>query len=412
MASCLITIGVGDLHADTYHRLLTTAEQQQLQQQAEILLEPDSEVGLQQRTSAADTLVRMRSLESTAALNDALRSGRREPVLAVLMAEAQQPVPSPDLLPALLSILPTAPDGTVGSIGVLLARYAAAGSRCFDTISTLALDTDRPLEARQHAAQILGAFHAHPMPSIHVLVALLEQNRTPAALADTAMAALSSLTGRTMERADWIQWWSDFDDSEIAALLQASIETLHRTTVAFDHRLQQADSEAALASQRMIRAYADLLPLLPLEVQQQKVLELLDDPLAEVRNFAVYRVSFMLGDGHDTPELQDAVGRLLTDPDTLTRRRAAGLLKQLDQVEIDGSVLTRLELEDDEEVLKALLDYLTTRRTIAAIDPARRLLGVPELRESAARTLRAILQEHPELDTEVLGRVDALDKAS
>lgn len=405
LVACLLTISVATVHGDAFHRSLTTEEQQRLQQQAVILLEPDREIGLQERTTAADALVRMQSLESTAALNDALRSGRVEPILAVLMAEARQPTPSPDLLPALLALLPTAPDATVGSIGVLLARYAAAGSGCFETVSTLARDGDRPLEARQRAAEVLGAFHAHPMPSIGVLISILERDTTPQPLAETAMASLASLTGRTMERGDWIRWWTDLDASDRSEILRTSIDALHRTTVAFDHRLQQADSEAALASQRMIRAYADLLPLLPLEVQQQKVLELLDDPLAGVRNFAVYRVSFMLGDGHDTPELQDAVGRLLTDPDTLTRRRAAGLLKQLDQVEIDGIVLTRLELEEDEEVLKSILDYLGTRRTIAAIDPARRLLGVPELREPAAQTLRAILLEHPELEPEARRRI-------
>tara|TARA_Y100000589_G_scaffold69394_2_gene61330 strand:- start:1860 stop:3917 length:2058 start_codon:yes stop_codon:yes gene_type:complete len=405
VAACLLLIGAGGVIADTYHRPLTTEEQQRLQQQATILLEPDAEVGLQRRTSAADALVRMRSLESTAALNDALRSGRVEPILAVLMAEARQPVPSPDLLPALLAILPDAPEDTVGSIGVLLARYAAAGSGCFETVATLARDTDRPIAARQRAIEVLGAFHAYPVPSVAVLVSMLEPDDTPAPIVDTATTALASLTGTTMDRADWIRWWADFDQADVAELLQTSIGTLHRTTVAFDHRLRQAESEADLASQRMIWAYADLLPLLPLDVQQQKVLELLDDPLAAVRNFAVFRVSFMLGDGHDTPELQEAVGRLLTDPDTLTRRRASALLKQLDQVEIDAVVLTRLELEEDEEVLKSLLDYLSARRTISAVDPTRRLLGVPELREPAARTLRAILLEHPELDDEVRRRI-------
>ncbi len=405
LAACLCTMCAGPVLGDTFHRSLTTEEQQRLQRQAVILLEPDQQIGLQERTNAADALVRMRSLESTAALNDALRSGRVEPILAVLMAEAQQPNPSPDLLPALLALLPNAPDATVGSIGVLLARYAAAGSGCFETVSTLALDGNRPLEARRNATEVLGAFHAHPMPSIRVLVSMLELDATPPPLADTAMSALATLTGRTMDREEWIRWWSDLDASDRSELLRTSIDALHRTTVAFDHRLQQADSEASLASQRMIRAYADLLPLLPLEVQQQKVLELLDDSLAAVRNFAVYRVSFMLGDGHDTPELQVAVGRLLTDPDTLTRRRAAGLLKQLNRVEIDDIVLTRLELEEDEEVLKSILDYLATQRTTAAIDPARRLLGVPELRESAAQTLRAILLEHPELDPEVRRRI-------
>lgn len=405
LAACLAMVLSGPVPGDTYHRSLTTAEQQRLQQQATILLEPDDEIGLRHRTAAAAELVRMRSLESTAALNDAIRSGRTEPILAVLMAEAEQPDPSPDLLPALLAVLPTAPDDTVGSIGVLLARYAAGGSSCFQTISTLALDADRPLTSRMHAVEVLGAFHAHPMPSIRLLLTLLEQDTTPALLAERAMASLQSLTGRTMPRADWIEWWNELDAADTADLLRRSIESLHRSTVTSGHRLRQADSEAAVAAQRMIWAYTDLLPLLPLDVQQQKVLELLDDPLPGVRNFAIARVSLMLGDGHDTPELQDAIGRLLADPDTANRRRVAALLKQLDLAEIESTVLTRLEFEDDENVLKYLLDYLADRRSVAAVDPVRRLLAVPELREPAARTLRAILLEHPQLALEARDRI-------
>ncbi|HBZ97940.1 MAG TPA: hypothetical protein DEO57_08850, partial [Phycisphaerales bacterium] len=81
LAACLCTMCAGPVLGDTFHRSLTTEEQQRLQRQAVILLEPDQQIGLQERTNAADALVRMRSLESTAALNDALRSGRVEPIL-------------------------------------------------------------------------------------------------------------------------------------------------------------------------------------------------------------------------------------------------------------------------------------------------------------------------------------------
>ena len=382
---------------DTYHRVLTRAQQQQLQAEASMLLGPYVAGSLQARTTAASSLLELGSLESIAVLNDALRSDRSEPILAVLMADASRARPSPDLLPSLLAVLPNAPADTVGPIGILLARYAAGGSACFDTISTMALDADRTLDARLRAAEVLGAFLTEPSRSIQVLVTILQRTETPPELAERSMQSLQELTGRSMTRQEWILWWSQQDGDSIE-LLRTSIDALHRSTVDSNHQLKQARSEATQAAQGMIWAYADLLPLLSLELQQQKVLELLDDSRADLRGFAIERVALMLGDAHDTPELQTAIGRLLADPDTTNRRRVATLLKELDQEEVEVIVLNRLEVEEDHQVLQSMLAYLQERRPAAAVDATRRLLEDPGLREQAANTLRSILLANPELD--------------
>ena len=385
------------IEPDTFHRTLTGAEQQQLQAEATILLQPEVVISLQTRADAASALIELHSLESIAVLNDAIRSNRPSQILAVLMADAERPHPSPDLLPALLTVLPEAPAETVGPIGVLLARYSAGGTACFETISTMAMDPDRTLDARLRATEVLGAFLAHPDRSIQILVTMLQRSDVPIELVDRSMQSLRNLTGRSMSREQWVQWWSRQDENS-AERLRTSIDALHRSTVDLNHRLQQARSEASQSSMRMIWTYQDLLPLLSLELQQAKVLELLDDPRADVRGFAIERVALMLGDAHDTPELQTAIGRLLADPDTTNRRRVATLLKELDQEEVEVIVLNRLEVEEDHPVLQSMLAYLQARRSVAAVDATRTLLEDPGLREQAANTLRSILLANPELD--------------
>lgn len=387
-----------------FHRYLSAAQLQQVQQQASILLQPDNTIDLQVRSNAARQLVAMNAIESIAVLNDALRSGRTAPILAVLVAEAQRPNPSPDLLPALLAVLPNAPSDTIESIGVLLGRYSADGSACFGTINTMALDPQRPLEARLRAIEVMGEFRTHPERSIQALIAMLQRKNTSPALTEEALKSLTRLTGQTMSRDEWVKWWSNHDEQS-SELLRQSIAALHRTTVAANHRLQQTRSEADRASARMIFAYQDLLPLLSLELQQAKVLELLDDSRADIRGFAVERVALMLGDGHDTPELQIALARLLADPDTANRRRVATLLNELDQEAVEVIVLTQIDSEEDPEVLKDSLGYLEATRSINAIDATRRLLADPQLRENAARTLRSILLANPQLDAQERMRI-------
>jgi len=385
------------LEPDSFHRTLTLPEQQQLQVEATILLQPEDAISLQTRADAATALLDLDSLESIAVLNDAIRSGRSAPLLAVLMADARRPRPSPDLLASLLAVLPDAPADTVGSIGILLARYSAGGTACFETITTMAMDPDRPLDARLRAAEVLGAFRTYPDRSIRALITILGRSDAPAPLVQRSMQSLETLTGRSMPRQQWAKWWTNQDEDSVE-LLRASIDSLNRSTVDSVHQLQQARSEANQSSMRMIRAYQDLLPLLSLQQQQAKVLELLDDPRADVRGFAIERVALMLGDANDTPELQTAIARLLADPDTANRRRVATLLKELGQEDVEVIVLTRLEIEDDDQVLKSMLAYLQERRSVAAVDATRTLLADPGLREQAANTLRSILLANPELD--------------
>ncbi|MAB82828.1 MAG: hypothetical protein CMJ24_05250 [Phycisphaerae bacterium] len=263
----------------------------------------------------------------------------------------------------------------------------------------MALDPDRPLDSRLRAIEVLGEFRTHPERSIQALVTILERVGTSPLLVDRSMTSLEMLTGRSMSRDAWLQWWTNRDEQSVE-LLRTSIDALHRSTVSATYELDQARSEASLASMRMILAYQDLLPLLSLELQQAKVLELLDDSRADIRGFAVERVALMLGDGYDTPELQIALARLLADPDTTNRRRVATLLNELDQTEVEVIVLTRIDSEEDPEVLKDVLGYLEATRSINAIDATRRLLADPQLREEAARTLRAILLANPELDVQ------------
>ena len=385
---------------DDFHRQLDASEQRRLNLASHVLLTPNGGADLVQRSDAASLLLELDSRESIPPLNEAIRSGNAAMILAVIRANSDREHPEPDLLPALLAILPDAPDETIEPLGIMLAQYQTQDGSSLPSVATIALDQTREESHRVKAIQAMAAFRSHPEETIESLMVILDRHEDePEPVTKATMDSFSKLTVMPPndDPAAWKNWWLQERTLPNEERLQRTIDAINRHAARLEHDLVQAQDMARQTSTRLLDAYQDLFPLLSLQQQQGKVLELLGDERSDVQVFAVDRVTVMLRDGHDTPEIQEAVAVLLADPDPIIRRKVAGLLGELGYEGVEGIVLQRLDTEQDMEVLTRELSYLGERQTAAAIPSARTLLGNPHVREQAASTLRSILLVDPEI---------------
>lgn len=393
---------------DNFHRQLDASEQRRLNLASHVLLTPNGGADLVQRSDAASLLLELDSRESIPPLNEAIRSGNAAMILAVIRANSDREHPEPDLLPALLAILPDAPDETIEPLGIMLAQYQTQDGSSLPSVATIALDQSREESHRVKAIQAMAAFRSHPEETIETLMVILDRHEDePEPVTKATMESFSKLTVMPPndDPAAWKNWWLQERTLPNEERLQRTIDAINRHAARLEHDLVQAQDIARQTSTRLLDAYQDLFPLLSLQQQQVKVLELLGDERSDVQAFAVDRVTVMLRDGHDTPEIQEAVAVLLADPDPIIRRKVAGLLGELGYEGVEGIVLQRLDTEQDTEVLTRELSYLGERQTVAAIPSARTLLENPQVREQAASTLRSILQGDPEITQEERNRI-------
>ncbi|MDG2291351.1 MAG: hypothetical protein P8L37_01735, partial [Phycisphaerales bacterium] len=212
-----------------------------------------------------------------------------------------------DLLPVLLQSLPTAPQGTMEPLGVELARYQMTQPAVLNTIATTMLDPTRPNVERLNAIAALAAFRSQGNLAIELVMDVLEQHATEQGeIVEAAMLAASSLTGMpNMQTPEtWTTWWNTNRRRSSLERLRNVIDAMNRRIALQNVEMQQARNEAQRSSSQLIATYQDLIPMLSLEQQLDKLRDLLQDPRSDVRRFAVDRMGVMLRDGHETPELQ------------------------------------------------------------------------------------------------------------
>ena len=400
LAIALATSGSTEGAEAHRYRALDDDEQRQLARTSLVLRQPPDAVNLQQRTAAATWLLDLAQYQADEVLNAVMLEQNTPAILAILTAASDQDNPDPDLLPILLLSLNAAPTEALVPMGVALARYQSSEPATLLTIVTRALDPTGSLEERNAALMALAAFRSQGNLAIEPVMMIMNRHDSePPSVVATAMQTASSLTGMPDLQSPqaWSTWWLANRRRSTEERLQNVIAAMNRRIAILEVAVQQSGGEAERSSERLLATYRSLVPMLTLQQQQAKLLELLSDSRSDVRQFAVERMGVMLRDGQDTPELQAATINLLQDPDLDVRRRVAPLLGELDPADMDAIVLERLENESDPSILQHALSAIEVRPNIAAIPAVRQLLEHEIVRDQAARTLLAILQSDTEL---------------
>ncbi|MEE3001748.1 MAG: HEAT repeat domain-containing protein [Planctomycetota bacterium] len=395
---------LGDVLLDHRYRDLEPRESRVLERASGVLLQPAGAVDLDARSEAARELMLLDHEDASVVLEEAVRRSDTPPLLAVLSASSTLETPSDALRASFLDVLPVASPGIQEPLGVELARFQVQYPSTLLTIRTLALDPAKMDTYRIAAIRSLPGFRSHGDDAIETVMVLLGRHGMESdEIVNAAIESAESLTGLpSMEHpADWTAWWSINRRRSMVDRMRNVLEAMNRRVLRIEVESEHARDDSRLASDRLIEVYRDLFPMLTLQQQQQKLLELLGDPRADVRRFAIDRVAMMLRDGNDTPQLRTSTMSLLRDPDIEVRRLAGSMLGELGHEGIETIVIESLENEEDPEVLAHALAAIDVHPTLAAVPAARTLLAMEIVRDQAARTLLSILKSDMRVDATV-----------
>jgi hypothetical protein len=334
-------------------------------------------------TGAARRLLQMQVPQAVDVLDDVLRSGDAPRMLAVIEAMLSQPQPAPALLDAAVDALRTAPPEVLNRLSILLIRYEDAA---IDRVGRLATNPDVPVAERLGAVHALAAFPTRRTGDLLLRLADPAADE-PAPVRAAAFESLRRLSGLDLgdEFVTWSEWWTSVRD---VSPEQWTREMFRR------YRMRIADLEAS--RRRLAERYVDVLRelyrTLNAAEQRARLENDLGDELAPVRAFAMDRVARLLRDSEPIGDAirAELVSRLDDEVPAL-RRKAAALLDELVEPELNQMIAKRLPDERDPYVVEGYLEILARRPTSRATDTIAAWLSDEALGKQASEALWAIL---------------------
>lgn len=342
------------------------------------------------RRQAAGLLAADPSEAARAAVHAALRSGADGAVVAMLEALEARPDLNAGLVDPLLDALVSGSTGHRVPISRLLARFGAPAAAATEA---LARDAARDVPARQAAIDALAVIAT--LECGHALLGIADPLAAPAApeaLRAAASTAFDRMVGRTFAdddaRARWwtatsrrSNWWRDVleHDRTRIADLEASIDAL-----------------AARYVTLLRRVYADLGEATVSDDEVRLLLSHLEDPIRDVRRFAVGRIERRLRDGIAIPDpLPERVAGRLADDDAAVRTASIRVLDVLGRADLPDRLAARLDVEPDTEVVEASIETLGRRGGPEHAAPVVRRLAAADFEVAAARALAEIARRGP-----------------
>jgi len=352
------------------------------------------------RAGAADRLVRDRSPEGTQAIDRALRSGEIAVVAAAIEALDRAVARVPGLTDALIVVVTS--DLAIDRAAA--ARVlAASDARAADLLTTAARNSKTTSE-RVGAIEALGAFRTRD--ALARLIAMLDERREPADIIQAICTALDRATGagHGADPAAWRAWWEQTSRTPVDGAgndgvngngarragtvdsqLQARAEAAERAAADERRRAEQLGT-------RLTDVYGQLFLHLTQKERFARSVELLTDPLTDVRAFGVTQFERMLRNGERPDEATlRATTILLDDPVPSMRVRGVKLLDELAVPDLAQRLAERLPKERDADVAAAYLSALANRPASTTFPVVLPLLRDPVLGEAACRVLNRLV---------------------
>lgn len=350
----------------------------------------DESIELEIRRGVAENLLEMGIPEALRVLEGELTTGDDAGKQAVLAAIPRAEHPPAQFLDLCLSMLSIAPVTLHDDLAVVLSRYGAPARQA---IAAIASDPSRPEMERLAAIRALGEFQGRDAAA-ELMRLMDEAGREPESVICAAGESLRRLTELryACDAGAWRRWWADASrlppeewESDLVRVLSARRSELER---------QNADERAAREriTARLSTVYNDLFPAMSEDEQLRRLPALLDDELPIVREFAVRRIERLMRDSVRIPvEIQDALAQRLGDPGSVrVRAQASRLLEQLSYENAPELIARQLGRERDASVAAALLDVLSRRPTLSAVEPATAWIANPTVGPAAANAIWAL----------------------
>lgn len=372
---------------------LTQRQQRQIDLIAPILLSPPNGPDDGRMLAAAQELLALGLPQADEILRQAMRSGNRAQVLAVLRAMITEEQSLQPFMEVAVELLTTAQPEVQETLWRLLARNERA---LLADVSTIALDQQTPLEHRLNAIGAMGEFRTRDAAD-HLITLLDENRQEPEAIITAVCEALTRLTRLPYgNRPDtWRAWWVQARDQTREQWLVDQVQRLATERAELERELTLQRQRIHRIEQRVVEVLRDLFRAMPTDVEQQlaPLPTLLDDELAVVREFAIERIRFVSRD-HEIPgTLKSALASRLDDPEASIRQRAARLLHELNYANLNEMLAARLANETIFDVIAAYVELLTARPTPAAADALIARLTDANLCDAAANAIWRIIEQ-------------------
>lgn len=268
--------------------------------------------------------------------------------LAVCQAVADWPEPRAVLIEPLMELLGGDSTPLRQAAGVALARYRDPA--VIARLLGVARDTALPNTTRQSAIEALGAM-GDDQRAVEALVTLLD-NSSPE-IVSAALDAIADSSGAELLDADAARrWWEENRSLDTTAWLRSRNEQLRA-------RIRRLESGNTDLTSRLLAALRNSFLATPAEARDAALLDLLNDPLVEVRSLGIELVNASITDRKSVSAAVAArVAALLADANGDVRRRAASVLGDLRDSAHVPLLAASLNRESDSRVRAAIVAAL------------------------------------------------------
>ncbi len=240
---------------------------------------------------------------------------------------------------------------------------------------------------------------------LDALVGLLEDHDPSVRSASAqTLAKLTSIKTFGTDAELWQQWWEENKDKKKSEWLADLTESLVRTN-------QDLESKNLILHKRIEETISELYAVTPAAEQEELLLKLLTDPMAEVRLVGASLTDSRITANESISEnLRYQIRSMLSDKDDRLRKAVALLMAHLVDEDTVSVILARLEIEKVPDVKQALLTALGQSRAPKALPAV--LVEIDSNNEqiaaAAAAALTRIASENPLEETQTAEAVEVL----
>lgn len=327
---------------------LTIAQQQELQTLTEQLVDP----GRSSRTKldAAVLLLNRPYREATDTLVGLLGNpGNPAAQRAVAEALARHGGQNKAFVKPLMKLL----DGQDATLRAAAGRALASYSdpAVVGRLTLVAIDQRKPKTVRLVAIRSLSL--VLDKRAVATAIQLLDDSDSDIrqSAADT-LIKLTNIRSFGNDADEWKLWWSRNRDKKRTEWLADLADRLGRAKAGLER-------ENAVLRERLIRTTAEVYSATPSSARETILMDLLNDPLADIRLVGTRLTDRRLTGGEPvSPEVTLRLRAMLSDSDSRVRASSAMLLANLADAESLPIVLGRLEIERDNTARQGLLTAL------------------------------------------------------
>jgi len=311
------------------------------------------------KAEAAELLLRGSYPEAAEALRKFLAdAGNRPAQIAVAEAVGRLGAGASSFIDPLLAML----TGAEPSVRLPAARALVTYKNDGVTGKLIAIARDRKSDKAVRLVTISALQRVLDKQAIDALVQLTaERDAAVRAAAAESLAKLTNIRTFGTSSSKWRRWWAKNKNKPASTWLADLAESLGREKA-------RLEDENLTLRQRLAKAMMDYHAAVPAAGQDKLLLEILKDPLADVRLVGVALAGRKVAASTaPSNELRAQLRTMLSDEDPRVRREAALLEANTSDPNATEELLGRLKLEEIPEVKEGLLAALGQLRSPKAL---------------------------------------------